>query len=135
MHYIISTTPALIHNILSVLQREPSDKILDITAFGDIFIQTDNGIIFYNFTDGTISNVTDLIDEFGLPPVNLDLGDQWYQVSAQALLHENHFTLQANECFGFVVALNNDGVYGPENIKAVNLIDYYTQRLNDLVAE
>lgn len=132
MNYSINLTPKRVQNILQVLKLPNDSQILDVTAFGDVFVKTENTITLYSFTDGTISDVSDLIEEFGLPPANLDLGDQWYQLSAQAMLHESHYTLADDECFCFKQALYKEGVYGPENITVIKILDYYTERLSQL---
>ncbi|WP_053981696.1 hypothetical protein [Marinagarivorans algicola] len=132
MYYPITLSPELALTITQTLKLPRDSQILDITAFGDIFIQTGPTVTLYSFTDGTISDVSDLIEEFGLPPVNLDLGDQWYQVSAQAMLHEKQYILNSDECFCFKQALYNEGVYGPENIIVIKILDYYAQRLQQL---
>lgn len=132
MNYSIKITPKLAQAIIQTLKLPQNSHILDITAFGDVFVKIANTIDLYSFTDGTISDVTDLIAEFGLPPANLDLGDQWYQLSAQALLYENHYTLADDECFSFKQPLYKEGIYGPENITVIKILDYYAQRLSQL---
>lgn len=132
MDYPITLTPELSHSIAQVLKLPEGSQILDITAFGDVFIKNEEAIVLYSFTDGTISDVSELVDEFGLPPVHLDLGDEWYQVSAQAMLLEKGHTLAHDECFSFKQALYNEGVYGPENITTIKILDYYAEQLPQL---
>lgn len=132
MHYRITLSPEQALTIIQTLKLAEDSQILDITAFGDIFVKTNQTVTLYSFTDGTISDVSDLIEEFGLPPVHLDLGDQWYQVSAQAMLHEKQYVLSPDECFCFKQALYEEGVYGPENITVIKILDYYTERLQQL---
>ncbi|HEY7771761.1 MAG TPA: T6SS immunity protein Tdi1 domain-containing protein [Marinagarivorans sp.] len=136
MHYPITLSNSLDQQLRTLLKLAPSDKILAITAFGDTFIQgTSEGRtrhLLYSFTDGTRSDVTELIAEHGLPPVSLDLGDEWYQLSAQALLHADGLRLAEDECFGFKQPIFEGGDYGPDNIEVVKIVAYQRSLLPKL---
>lgn len=138
MHYPITLNATLVSQLRTAFALTPQDTLLDITAFGDVFIQRKVDVpsttrhLLYSATDGTISDVSDLIAEHGLPPVSLDLGDEWYQFNAQAMLKEDGFTLAEDECFGFIQPTSEGGDYGPHNIHIVKIIDYVTARLPNL---
>lgn len=136
MHYPITLTKPLDQQLHELLPLSEHDKILAITAFGDTFVQIkSNGTteyLLYSFTDGTISDVTDLIAEHGLPPVSLDLGDEWYQLSAQAMLHAEGLRLASGECFGFKQPVFEGGDYGPDNIETVKIVAYQSALLPTL---
>jgi hypothetical protein len=138
MHYPLQITATLSTQLQKIWQYDVNAKLLDITAFGDFFIQLPNGtIVLYSLTDGQIIEVTELVEEFGLPPVNLDLGDEWYQLSAQALLKEQNEALAEDQCFAFITPLFNEetpGVYGPENIEMVTITEYH-QRLRPIIGK
>ena len=135
MHYPITISPPLMLQLRKVLSLTDQETLLDITAFGDVFIQRQLDIpnthehILYSFTDGTISNVSELVAEHGLPPVSLDLGDQWYQFNAQAMLKDDGLALAEGECFGFIQPTFEGGDYGPHNIHIVKITDYISDLL------
>lgn len=138
MHYPITLNAALMSQLRAAFALTPQDTLLDITAFGDVFVQRKVDVpaatqhLLYSITDGTITDVSDLITEHGLPPVSLDLGDEWYQFNAQAMLKEDGLTLADDECFGFIQPTFEGGDYGPHNIHIVKIIDYVTSRLPNL---
>ncbi len=135
MHYPITLNAELMLQLRTILALTPQEEVLDITAFGDLFIQRKLDVpaaaqrLHYSFTDGTITDVSDLIAEHGLPPVSLDLGDEWYQFNAQAMLKEEGLTLADGECFGFIQPTFEGGDYGPHNIHIVKMMDYITSLL------
>ena len=112
---------------LLALWHYPQGEILDITAFGDLFIRENNRVIYISITDGTIEDVSELVAELGLPPVSLDLGDQWYQLSTQYELAEQGWQLNNEECFAFKTALFANGDYALENVQCRNIIAYHQQ--------
>lgn len=109
--------------------------VLEITAMGDVFVRLpDNTFQLISVTDGVIQDVTDDINEYGLPPVDFALGDEWYQLDAQAALSEEGFTLPAKACFGFRVPLFQGGEYSSANIEAEDILSYHT-RVQALVSD
>jgi len=133
MHYTIKTTPDTLEHLKALWGFDASAKILDITAFGDFFVQTPSGsITLVSLTDGKLEDVSELIAELGLPPVSVELGDEWYQLDAQAALNESGITLSLNQCFGFEKPLFIEGEYGPENINVYDICEYHT-RIHDLI--
>lgn len=134
MHYQITICPLLCEQIRSTWNLKANTEILEITAFGDFFVRNHHGCIeLYSLTDGEILDVTELVTEYGLPPVNLDLGDEWYQLSTQNALKEEHKELNAQQCFSFITPLFKGGIYGPDNI-TIEPIEQYHQRLKPLLA-
>lgn len=136
MDYPIIITPQITATLQALWGYNNNAVLLDITAFGDFFIRLPNNHVnLYSITDGSISDVTELVAEFGLPPVNLDLGDEWYQLGAQALLKQTKMVLPEGYCFGFKVPLFSQesvGIYGPENIEVI-AIEQYHQRVMPLI--
>ena len=112
---------------IKVLWELPTDaRVLDITPMGDAFFELPDGeFVMVSVTDGEILNVTEEINEFGLPPVDFALGDEWYQLDAQAALSEAGMTLAANECFGFTKPLFQGGGYSAENIAVMDILEYH----------
>lgn len=103
-------------------------EILDITAFGDFFVKNaDNSCDFYHVSEGEKNDVTELIDEYGLPPVNIDLGADWYQLDAVAALTEAGWQWNDKQCLGFVQPLFQGGCYEQDNIAVVDFFDYQKQ--------
>lgn len=138
MHYPLQITATLSQQLQNLWQYDAKAKLLDITAFGDFFIELSDGTIYlYSLTDGQIIETTELIEEFGLPPVNLDLGDEWYQLSAQSLLKSQNRALTEGQCFAFITPLfidDNPGLYGPENIEVISILEYH-QRLQPIIGK
>lgn len=114
---------------IKTLWRLPAEaKILDVTPMGDVFIGlSDNEFVMLSVTDGEAINVSEEIMEYGLPPVDIALGDDWYHLDAQAALSESGMTLSENECFGFNTPLFQGGDYAAENIEVVNILEYHKQ--------
>lgn len=112
---------------IKTLWSLPADaKLLDITPMGDAFFELPDGeFVMVSVTDGGVQNVTEEINEFGLPPVDFALGDEWYHLDAQAALSEAGMTLAANECFGFTKPLFQGGDYSAENIAVMDILEYH----------
>ncbi|MEC7546548.1 MAG: hypothetical protein VYB48_06375 [Pseudomonadota bacterium] len=121
---------------IKILWNLPADAtLLDITPMGDVFVRLpDNTFQLISVTDGVIQDVTDDINEYGLPPVDFALGDEWYQLDAQAALSEEGFTLPAKACFGFRVPLFQGGEYSSANIEAEDILSYHA-RVQALVSD
>ena len=114
----------------------PADaRMLDITPMGDAFFELPDGeFVMVSVTDGEILNVTEEIKEYGLPPVDFALGDEWYHLDAQAALSEAGMTLATNECFGFTTPLFKDGDYSAENIEVMDILEYHKRVRESLAA-
>ena len=114
---------------IKALWELPADAtVLDITPMGDVFLELPDGeFVMVSVTDGEVINVTEEIKEYGLPPVDVALGDDWYHLDAQAALSEAGMTLAANECFGFKTPLFQDGGYSAENIEVMDILEYHKQ--------
>ncbi len=111
--------------IMSIWGISESSELLDMTPFGDFFILDSEGKYFlYSLTNGEIVDVSELIEEHGLPPVSIELGEEWYQLDAHAVLLENGLELGDNQCFGFKQPLFKGGEYGPDNIDVVDVVNY-----------
>jgi len=121
-------------NGIKALWELPADaKVLDITPMGDVFLELpDGGFVMVSVTDGGVQNVTEEINEFGLPPVDFALGDEWYHLDAQAALSEAGMTLAANECFGFTKPLFQGGDYSAENIAVMDILMYHKRARQSL---
>jgi hypothetical protein len=130
--------PTISHGIEQELKQlwglADTDKIIEITAFGDFFVKSNEEYLFYSLTDGKISNVTQDILEFGLPPVEVALGDEWYQLDAQSFLKEEGQDLAVDQCFAFVTPVFLGGDYGPDNIHIEDICQY-TRRIHGLVGK
>ncbi len=110
----------------TIWSLDTNTKILDITPFGDLFIQVSaEEINLISVTDGQVVDVTQDVLEFGLPPVEIALGDEWYQLSTQSILKEEEYQLEPNTCFGFKKALFLGGEYTIENVEVVNIVQYH----------
>lgn len=112
---------------IKALWELPADAtVLDITPMGDVFLELPNGeFVMVSVTDGDVMNVTEEINEYGLPPVDFALGDEWYHLDAQAALSEAGMILSSNECFGFKTPLFQGGDYSAENIAVINILEYH----------
>lgn len=112
---------------IKTLWSLPADAtLLDITPMGDAFFELPDGeFVMVSVTDGGVQIVTEEINEFGLPPVDFSLGDEWYHLDAQAALSEAGMTLAANECFGFTKPLFQGGDYSAENIAVTDILEYH----------
>ena len=112
---------------IKALWEVPADAtVLDITPMGDVFLELPDGeFAMISVTDGEVMNVTEEIKEYGLPPVDVALGDEWYHLDAQAALSEAGMILNTNECFGFKTPLFQDGDYSAENIEVVDTLEYH----------
>jgi len=122
---------------IKTLWNLPADaRLLDITPMGDVFFELPDGeFVMVSVTDSGVQNVTEEINEFGLPPVDFALGDEWYHLDAQAALSEAGMTLAVNECFGFTKPLFQGGEYSAENIAVMDVLEYHKQVLQGLVAK
>ena len=62
---------------IKALWELPADAtVLDITPMGDVFLELPDGeFVMISVTDGEVMNVTEEIKEYGLPPVDVALGD------------------------------------------------------------
>ena len=120
---------------IKALWELPADAtVLDITPMGDVFLELPDGeFVMVSVTDGEVMTVTEEIKEYGLPPVDVALGDDWYHLDAQAALSEAGMTLNANECFGFKIPLFKDGDYSAENIDVINILEYH-KRVRQILA-
>ncbi len=114
---------------IKALWELPVDAtVLDITPMGDVFVELPDGeFLMISVTDGETLNVTEEIKEYGLPPVDVALGDDWYHLDAQAALSEAGLTLNTNECFGFKTPLFQAGDYSAENIEVMDILEYHKQ--------
>ncbi len=111
--------------IMSIWGVHKNSEFLDITPFGDFFIKAADGKYFlYSLTNGEVEDVSESIEEHGLPPVSIELGDEWYQLDAQAILMEEGLELGDNQCFGFKRPLFVGGEYSPDNIEIVDIVSY-----------
>ena len=121
---------------IKALWELPADaQILDITPMGDVFLELPDGeFAMISVTDGEVMTVTEEIKEYGLPPVDVALGDDWYHLDAQAALSEAGMTLATNECFGFKTPLFQDGDYSAENIAVMNVLEYHKRVRESLAA-
>lgn len=121
---------------IKTLWSLPADAtLLDITPMGDAFFELPDGeFVMVSVTDGGVQTVTEEINEFGLPPVDFALGDEWYHLDAQAALSEAGMTLAANECFGFTKPLFQGGDYSAENIAVMDILEYHKQ-IREYLAE
>ena len=119
---------------IKALWELPADAtVLDITPMGDVFLELPNGeFVMVSVTDGEVMTVTEEIKEYGLPPVDVALGDDWYHLDAQAALSEAGMILAANECFGFRTPLFQDGDYSAENIEVVDILEYHKRVFDSL---
>ena len=120
---------------IKALWELPADAIvLDITPMGDVFLELPDGeFVMISVTDGEVMSVTEEIKEYGLPPVDVALGDDWYHLDAQAALSEAGMILNTNECFGFKTPLFKDGDYSAENIDVINILEYH-KRVRQILA-
>jgi len=112
---------------IKALWELPADAtVLDITPMGDVFLELPDGeFVMVSVTDGEVMTVTEEIKEYGLPPVDVSLGDDWYHLDAQAALSEAGMTLSTNECFGFTKPLFQGGDYSAENISVMDILEYH----------
>ncbi len=111
--------------IMSVWGVPENSELLDITPFGDFFILDSEGKYFlYSLTNGEVEDVSELIEEHGLPPVSIELGEEWYQLDAHAVLLEDGLELGDNQCFGFKQPLFMGGGYSPDNIEVMDIVSY-----------
>jgi len=122
---------------IKTLWNLPADaKLLDSTPMGDAFFELPDGeFVMVSVTDGGVQTVTEEINEFGLPPVDFALGDEWYHLDAQAALSEAGMTLAANECFGFTKPLFQGGDYSAENIEVMDILEYHGRVNQSLAAD
>lgn len=120
---------------IKALWELPADAIvLDITPMGDVFLELPDGeFVMISVIDGEVMSVTEEIKEYGLPPVDVALGDDWYHLDAQAALSEAGMILNTNECFGFKTPLFKDGDYSAENIDVINILEYH-KRVRQILA-
>lgn len=126
MHYNVKTSADTIVHLKTLWGFDASARILDITPFGDLFVQEPNaGITLVSLTDGKLENVSELVEELGLPPVSVELGDEWYQLDAQAALNESGIKLDQDQCFSFVQALFLNGEYQSDNIEVYDINEYH----------
>ena len=137
MHHSLELPPTIQEQLLKIWQIPKDSEILDITAFGDLFIQHNTEgkttIELISLTDGKREEVTELVEEFGLPPVSLDLGDEWYQLSALNSLQEFGLKLDHSQCFAFIQPVFKGGDYGPENIQAEDIVAYHQRIFHDFL--
>ncbi|NRB38561.1 MAG: hypothetical protein HRU20_08855 [Pseudomonadales bacterium] len=133
MNYQIKLNASNHQRLKQVWQLSDDKQILDITAFGDFFVKAaDEKCWFYNITDGEKTDVTELIQEHGLPPVLVELGGDWYQLDALSGLTEDGWILQEHQCLGFKQPLFEGGEYQDGNIAVMDFF-VYQQRLADLL--
>lgn len=111
--------------IMSIWGVPENSEFLDMTPFGDFFVKSSAGKYFlYSLTNGEIEDVSELIEEHGLPPVSIELGEEWYQLDAHAVLLEEGLVLDDNQCFGFKQPIFMGGEYSPDNIEVVDIASY-----------
>ena len=121
---------------IKALWELPADAtVLDITPMGDVFLELPDGeFVMVSVTDGELMTVTEEIKEYGLPPVDVALGDDWYHLDAQAALSGAGMILAINQCFGFKTPLFKDGDYSAENIEVVDILEYHKRVRESLAA-
>jgi len=135
MKFKVDFDTATADGIKTLWDLQADARLLDITPMGDAFFELPDGeFLMVSVTDGGVQNVTEEINEFGLPPVDFALGDEWYHLDAQAALSEAGMTLAANECFGFTKPLFQGGDYSSENIAVMNILEYHKRVREDLAA-
>ena len=134
MSFVIDLSGIDCERIKQIWSLPSAAKVLDMTPFGDFFVQVEDGIYLYSLTDGQINNVSDDVAEHGLPPVDIALGDEWYQLDAQIMLKEDGLSLAAQQCFGIKQPVFQDGDYGPDNKALMDIYDYH-QTVCDILAK
>lgn len=125
MSFSIALSSELIEQIKALWGLSSNVDVLEMTAFGDFFVQEGENYLLYSLTDARISDVSVEIKEYGLPPVSFELGDEWYQLDAQAALKEDGSSLGPNQCFGFVSSLSDGGEYSLDNISVMDILEYH----------
>lgn len=125
MSFSISLPSSLGQELAQLWELPEGDQVIEMTTFGDFFVQHGEAFLFYSLTDATISDVTSQVQEFGLPPVSIELGDEWYQLDAKAALDEQEVHLKDGQCFGFKQPLYEGGEYSLENIELVDMLKYH----------
>lgn len=128
MEFSLNLTPEIIQTAMDIGLIHPHDRLLEVTPFGDVFIERDERIYLLSFTDGFIEDVSELANDFGLPPEHLDLADEWYQLGTLGDLKSHGLTLEQGQCFGFVTPLNQGGEYSPNNVATFALGEYWEAR-------
>lgn len=116
------------NSLLSIWQFSSDAELLDATAFGDLFVKTAGKVFYLSVTDGKCENVSELIEEFGLPPVSINLGDEWYQLSAQQSIKEEKGStlhLKENYCLAFLEPVFLEGEYSTNNINSMEITAYH----------
>ncbi len=105
------------------LQR--TDELIEMTPFGDFFVKDEKGAYWlYSLTDGEVKDVSAEIQEYGLPPVEVALGDEWYQLDAQSVLAEEGWCLEACQCFSFREPVFRGGDYSLDNMMVEDIYAY-----------
>ena len=134
MKFKVSYDTQISDGIKALWELPAGATVLDITPMGDVFLELPDGeFLMISVTDGETLNVTEDIKEYGLPPVDVALGDEWYHLDAQAALSEAGMTLAANECFGFKTPLFKNGDYSAENIDVMDILEYH-KRVRQILA-
>ena len=134
MKFIVEFEKHLEAELKEIWELSADARVLDITPMGDVFAELPGGeFIMVSVTDGDVLNVTEEIKEYGLPPVDVALGDDWYHLDAQVALSEAGMILNTNECFGFKTPLFKDGDYSAENIDVINILEYH-KRVRQILA-
>ncbi len=128
MEFSLEITPDLIATAQAVGLIRQGETLLEVTPFGDAFIERGEHIYLISFTDGFIEDVTELAADFGLPPEHLDLADEWYQLGTLGDLKAQGLTLEHGQCFGFITPLSKGGDYGPENVTTFTISEYWQDR-------
>ena len=128
MNYQISLSAEQQTELKNLWGIDDKAQILDVTAFADFFVKNEDGSCdFYNISDGEKIDVSELVAEYGLPPVNIDLGADWYHLDTVAGLTEDGWQWSGTQCLGFIKPLFAGGEYEGENMAVMELFDYHQQ--------
>lgn len=125
MKLSLSVSDELKQKLGHIWTLSPPEEIIEITSFGDFFVRKDDEYFLYSLTDGEVQDVTNLINEHGLPPVSIELGDEWYQLDALSALEDIGLSLDEGQCFGFIIDLDSGGDYSLDNIEKKYLEEYH----------
>ena len=126
MSFSISLSDSQKQALKRIWELPDSVEIIEMTAFGDFFSKEGDCYFFNSLTDACRQEVTAEINEFGLPPVSVELGDEWYQLDAQSALDEEGIELSEGQCFGFMTPLYQGGDYALENIEVKKILEYHS---------
>ena len=97
-----------------------------MNAFGDLFLQGENGhVYFLDLASGTANEVAKDLEEFSELLNEENHVAQWFMPGLVEELHQQNMLLDPGQCYGYKIPPILSGPFIPENIQPTDISLHY----------